>query len=175
MKNSELCTAPAHLMTSIEKQRRFLVKTLSVAKPCPNCGFHHSFFEAAGVAMDNYDFTTTSSADQKFRCRHCNRELLYHLPWPTGEWYFGLVHIKPDAPRTPLDPRQCRTIDQAKIDRGQDMLSDKPIMPREVTQADIDRDFPGYGVQPEPAAAKLVSEVAALLDEHGDEAFDPSR
>lgn len=46
--------------------------------------------------------------------------------------------------RTPLDARTCRSLEEARADRGQDMLSDKPIIPREVTQADIDRDFPDF-------------------------------
>lgn len=87
--NSQIFDAPNNLfLTSIQKQVRFVMKQHLQRKPCPNCGEEHNVPEAAGVAVDEYDFSG-SSPDRTGPCRKCKRTLIFTLPM-MGGWHWRL-------------------------------------------------------------------------------------
>jgi hypothetical protein len=70
-------------LTQIQRQVGFVMAQHLRRQPCPNCGTPHSVPEAAGVAVDEYDFAASTS-DRVGPCHSCKRTLLYVLPLDGG-------------------------------------------------------------------------------------------
>lgn len=89
MTNEEILKAPEALLTTIEKQKRFLLRLALIKVPCPVCGHAVNQLEAAGIGLEDYPFD-----DKKldFRCRNpaCGVPLREVVPWMGGAspWYW---------------------------------------------------------------------------------------
>jgi hypothetical protein len=96
MKNSELLTTKRQDLPLIERQRRYVLRTLVQKNECPNCGRLLNFFEGAGLDIDCWDDKPGSTS---CRCTACERELLYVVPFlaatGNGGWHWQLVPIDP--------------------------------------------------------------------------------
>jgi hypothetical protein len=94
MKNSELLTSKRQNLSSIEKQRQFLLRCLIQKNACPNCARQFNFFEAAGIDVDDWHGV---AGDTPCRCTACKRELIYVVPFlaigGNGGWHWQLVPI----------------------------------------------------------------------------------
>lgn len=90
MTNTELLgSAPASLLTSIERQRRFLARIGVQQKPCPHCSHPNNLPEAFGVSINEFDFGF-GPKDDEYRCCRCNLPITYILPWPVGDWHWQI-------------------------------------------------------------------------------------
>jgi hypothetical protein len=99
MRNSQLLvySGSSALLTAIERQRVFLLRTMCEAKACPNCGTHVNIFDAMGLDVDDYDFANPT-ADTTKTCPGCGRELRDYLPLISG-WFWALaVKAAPVSP-----------------------------------------------------------------------------
>jgi hypothetical protein len=94
--NSELLKMKhgVHLST-VDRQRRFILGTLVERKPCPNCGERANFFEAAGIEVDAIDLVK-SNADEPCACPSCKRGLELIVPLVGENWRWKLIPIKVD-------------------------------------------------------------------------------
>lgn len=104
MTNSEILNSgsPAHLFTSIDKQRRFILRQIVQDRPCPNCGTMQNLFIAAGVDVDDLDLMSGTGFEQRpMKCVCCRRALKWTLPWPTGVWYWRLEPVRPEPGQWP--------------------------------------------------------------------------
>jgi hypothetical protein len=81
MKNSALLTTPAELLTSIERQRQYLVKEYVAPVPCPNSGCNQpvNVFDALGINVDDYDFRVYDR-NPPYKCPHCGYKLAMVVP-----------------------------------------------------------------------------------------------
>lgn len=86
--NTEILQASPSLLTSMQKQVRFVMSQHLQQKPCPNCGELHNVPEAAGYMFDEYDFSAHHS-DRTGPCRRCGRTLIFVLPI-MGGWRWQL-------------------------------------------------------------------------------------
>lgn len=95
MTNTELLAHnyPDSLLTTIEQQERFILRQAILKKPCPNCGTLVNQFEAAGLAVDEFN-THETHAEYRYECPACKRALLFTIPL-TGGWVWRLVPVKP--------------------------------------------------------------------------------
>jgi hypothetical protein len=82
MKNSELLAfkGSERLLTTLDNQRRFVLRTMSYSMPCPSCNTPQNQFEAMGIAMDEYDMTSTTKEEPTPHCVHCKRPLREIVP-----------------------------------------------------------------------------------------------
>jgi len=87
--NLDLLAAQPQLLTTLEKQRRFVLQQAAREVPCPNCNTPLDKFRAMGVTINQYD-TDGLDGDRQYRCPNCKRELKFHLPL-TGSWFWRLV------------------------------------------------------------------------------------
>ena len=96
MKNSELLTTTHQNMTRIEKQRRYILRSLVQKNECPNCGNWLNFFEGAGVEIDDW---SSHGDPASCRCNECKRGLIYTVPFfalsGNGGWLWRLAPIEP--------------------------------------------------------------------------------
>lgn len=98
MTNTELLNSPLanRLLDSVEQQKRFILKQAAEKLPCPNCGAKQNQFEAASVAVDDFDLSKPSN-NYTFTCISCKRELKEAVPmFRAGHiaWHWMLVPIK---------------------------------------------------------------------------------
>src|SRR5439155_2209738 len=69
---------PEHLLTQLDRQRLFVLRTEGTPIPCPACKKPISIFDAAGIDIDAYDFGKTPYA---YRCPGCGAELEQVVPF----------------------------------------------------------------------------------------------
>ena len=81
-------TGDKRLLTSIQKQVRFIMEEYLQRKRCPNCGELHSVPEASGKTVDDFNFSN-SGGDRAGPCRKCGRTLIFTLPI-IGGWHWRL-------------------------------------------------------------------------------------
>lgn len=96
MTNTKLLNynGPSELLTSIEKQERFILRENVQRRPCPNCAAPVNVFDATGVEIDDYDFS--EGKPEVFHCPNCKRELRYILPLQGGwHWWLKPEEVKP--------------------------------------------------------------------------------
>ena len=97
--NAQVLAASRGNLTTIERQRRFLLETLGAAMPCPNCGAEQSLIEATGATIDTFDATQRHT--DRHACKSCRRELIYSVPLirPVAGpgWHWQLVPIPVSA------------------------------------------------------------------------------
>jgi len=90
VKNSEILkTGNDKFLSSIDRQRRYVLRQLTSPRRCPNCAQDAGYFEAIGIAIDDLDLHK-ETADRPARCPHCHRGLEYKLPM-MGDWYWHLI------------------------------------------------------------------------------------
>ncbi len=77
MTNRELLNTPKRLLSEVDKQRLFLLRVESAPMPCPACKKACNAFEAAGIAVDAYDFGRTG---HNYTCPACGAELEQVVP-----------------------------------------------------------------------------------------------
>jgi hypothetical protein len=77
MTNRELLNTPKRLLSEVDKQRLFLLRVESAPMPCPACKKACNAFEAAGIAVDAYDFGRTG---YDYTCPACGAELEQVVP-----------------------------------------------------------------------------------------------
>ena len=77
MTNRELLNTPKSLLSEVDRQRLFLLRVEGAAMPCPACKKPVNLFDAAGIAIDQYDFGKTHHA---YRCPACGAELEQVVP-----------------------------------------------------------------------------------------------
>ena len=90
MTNHELLRTPDHLLGELGRQRRFLLRTEGTPLPCPACKEPVSYFQAAGIDPDAYDFGATR---HDCRCPTCGAELEQVVPFIASggaSWYWQL-------------------------------------------------------------------------------------
>lgn len=75
-------------LTAIQQQVSYVMRLEMARKPCPNCGELHNLPEAAGVAVDDFDFGNHGD-DRIGKCRKCQRTLIFTLPL-FGGWHWRL-------------------------------------------------------------------------------------
>lgn len=93
MKNSELlATTKDDQVYAIDRQRRFILRTLIEKKSCPNCGAKLNYFEATGIGVDDLDLIKGHAADHVGKCPTCKRTLEHTIPM-LGGWYWHLVPV----------------------------------------------------------------------------------
>jgi hypothetical protein len=96
MKNTELLRVPNYkVLSSIDRQKRFILATLIEPKPCPNCTRQIDYFEGAGIDVDSLDLIT-STADELCSCPACKRELERVVPLIGEPWRWRLVPVEVD-------------------------------------------------------------------------------
>ena len=87
MTNRELLNLPPPLLSERDKQRLFLLRVQATARPCPACHKAVNAFDAAGIDIDDYDFSPTP---RLFRCPHCQAMLEQVVPafsiGPLWQW-----------------------------------------------------------------------------------------
>ena len=86
--NTEIMNATDQMLTSIQRQVKFIMKQEMVRKGCPNCGEPHNMPEAADVTVDDFDFGNHGD-DRVGKCRKCHRTLIFTLPM-FGDWHWRL-------------------------------------------------------------------------------------
>jgi len=98
MKNSELLTTKRQDLPPIEKQRRYVLRSLVQENLCPNCGHLLNFFEGAGMNIDDWEDKPGATP---CRCTACKRELIYVVPFVAatgyGGWHWDLVPVSPKS------------------------------------------------------------------------------
>jgi hypothetical protein len=98
MKNSELLATNRRNLPPVEKQRRFVLRSLVQKNTCPNCGHALNFFEAADTNIDDW---SGSVSDTPCRCSACKRDLRYDVPFlavgGNGGWLWHLIPIEPKS------------------------------------------------------------------------------
>jgi hypothetical protein len=117
MKNSELVsfTGKDRLLSDVDKQRRYVLRSLLDSQPCPNCGRHQSVVDASGVKSLNdfepsdytdygrgevahlgeqHEVVRPATLEEPFRCYNCQRRLKRVVPFikmTPGGWQWELV------------------------------------------------------------------------------------
>ena len=88
--NTEILVDDArkHMLTSMQRQVRFVAMMETQRKACPNCGELHNLPEAAGLSVDEFNFANHGS-DRIGQCRRCQRTLIFTLPL-IGGWHWRL-------------------------------------------------------------------------------------
>jgi hypothetical protein len=73
----------------VDTQRLYLLRAEATPQPCPSCRRAIHFFEAAGIAIDDFDFSKT---DYSCQCPHCSAALEQIVPpFTIGPlWYWQL-------------------------------------------------------------------------------------
>jgi DNA-directed RNA polymerase subunit RPC12/RpoP len=94
MTNEEILRTDDRLLTSVDKQRKFLLQQALQKLPCPNCGTQQNYFEAAGIYWKEWDFGRTP---QTYRCVACGRGLIHDV-YLTGGQGWGLIPVLPPIP-----------------------------------------------------------------------------
>jgi hypothetical protein len=90
MTNREVLQTPEQLLSELDRQRLFLLRTEGTPLPCPACKRPVNAFDAAGIDLDAYDFGTTTYA---YRCPACGARLEQVVPlFPGGGtlWHWHL-------------------------------------------------------------------------------------
>jgi hypothetical protein len=77
MTNRQLLQTPEPLLSELDKQRLFLLRTEGTPVPCPACKRPVNAFDAAGIDLDAYDFGATQYA---YRCPACGARLEQVVP-----------------------------------------------------------------------------------------------
>lgn len=77
MTNRELLNMPRSRLSQVDKQRLFLLRVEGTPMPCPACGRKVNAFDAAGIAIENYDFGKT---EHTYCCPTCRAELEQVVP-----------------------------------------------------------------------------------------------
>ena len=89
MTNSELLKARKEHLSSLDRQRVFVLRVELIPMPCPACDKPVNALKAAEVKIDQYDFGRTTP---NYRCPACGAELSQITP-PIGIgplWHWGL-------------------------------------------------------------------------------------
>jgi hypothetical protein len=94
--NTELLadTGSPYLLTTIDRQRRYLLRMLIQAKRCPNCSALVNYFAALRIAIDDLDLM--KPGDDHGECPRCHRGLIKVLPL-SGSWHWTLAPIAPPS------------------------------------------------------------------------------
>src|SRR5262249_41141370 len=94
MKNSELLGTAHQNLSPIERQQRYVLRSLVQKNACPNCGHLLNFFEGGCIDIDDWDDKPGATA---CRCTPCKRDLIYVVPLLAangeGGWHWDLVPI----------------------------------------------------------------------------------
>jgi hypothetical protein len=72
MTNRELRNTPHALLSEVDRQRPLLLRVEGAAMPCPACPKAVNVFDAAGLDIDQHDFSKTRPT---YRCPACSAEL----------------------------------------------------------------------------------------------------
>lgn len=115
MKNSELVKYTGSILSEVDKQRRYVLLSLSDQQPCPNCERHQSVVDASGVeSLDDFDpadfndygrgtlrhataeglTLEPARLEKPFQCYNCGRALRRVVPlvkMTPGGWMWQLV------------------------------------------------------------------------------------
>lgn len=94
MTNEEILKAPNELLTTLDKQRRFLLRIALTPAPCPACKQLVTQIDAAGVTLQDYDVDTTH-AKTKYRCTSCRRELEVIVPFMGPVYIWNILETLP--------------------------------------------------------------------------------
>lgn len=78
MTNREILNAPKETLSSLERQRQFLLRVNLTAMPCPACHTPLDALTAADVDVDDYDFGVTQL---DYHCPSCHAELEHVVPF----------------------------------------------------------------------------------------------
>lgn len=76
--NSEIIDLSPALLTTVERQRQYVLRLALAPMPCPVCGRPTSKVEAAGYSLDEYD--TTQADNRAYTCPECATALVYVVP-----------------------------------------------------------------------------------------------
>jgi hypothetical protein len=90
MTNRELLQTPRELLSEVDRQRLFLLRTEGATVPCPACKKPANAFDAAGIDLDAYDFGHTRYG---YRCPGCRAALEQVVPFLAGGgplWHWQL-------------------------------------------------------------------------------------
>lgn len=98
--NTELLHANKDFLSSIDKQRQFILQRLTQPNGCPSCGQMQNYFQGMGIDIDDYQDTTEEPIATCINGK-CGRQLEYVVPLfasgGNGGWKWSLVPInQPD-------------------------------------------------------------------------------
>ena len=111
--NTEVLQVGFGNLSSINRQRRFILTILSEQKGCPNCGTKSTYFEAAGIALDDLDLLH-GTPDPRCECPKCRRELQRIVPLMGENWRWRLIPENLEAKVEELEAR----IESDEAERG---------------------------------------------------------
>jgi hypothetical protein len=77
MTNHQLLKTPEQLLSELDRQRLFLLRTEGTPVPCPACKRPVNAFDAAGIDLDAYDFGGTK---YEYCCPACGARLEQVVP-----------------------------------------------------------------------------------------------
>ena len=92
MTNREVLKTPRTQLSSLERQRLFLLQVMLTPVDCPACQKRITQVEALGKDLDAIDLSHTTH-DGPFRCPHCRYALRLVVPFiPVGpaKYFFTL-------------------------------------------------------------------------------------
>jgi hypothetical protein len=94
-----ILNSPPDLLTSLQRQRRFLALQYQQPQPCPNCKTLQNVYEASRIPIEQFDFT--ASGTPPCFCTACGRQLEFVVPFIAvgggPNWHWSLVPVKPEA------------------------------------------------------------------------------
>jgi hypothetical protein len=107
MTNRQLLTTPEQLLSELDRQRLFLLRTEGTPVPCPACKRPVNAFDAAGIDLDAYDFGATK---YEYRCPSCDARLEQVVPLFSGGSTLWHWHLQNDWLQEQL--RKAKAFDQ---------------------------------------------------------------
>lgn len=81
MTNSQILETPDHLLTGIDKQRKYCMRLNLIEMPCPNCGTKQNVYQAGAFEINDDDFGVTKRV---YFCITCKRKLEHCVPLLAG-------------------------------------------------------------------------------------------
>lgn len=90
---AQLVEAPESMLGALDKQRRYISRTLMCDPPCPACGTRQSWFKAhrLDITTATYADIEKIGTDSPAKCLHCSKPIGHVLPFFGGGWLW-VVH-----------------------------------------------------------------------------------